>query len=136
MKKMILFTFTLLLMTISQISNANILGISVKVSVSGKAFWNGTGCEPRESGGCCHIEVSTNILKLTNTGGILTLEASLDILKNPDYRSMFTDGYFYTGLITIEKSALEQIKYQGNSTFPDKPYPFKIEKGTVIIQLN
>lgn len=123
-------------MTISQYSHANILGISVKVSVSGRAFWNGTGCEPRESGGCCHIEVSTNMLKLTNTGGILTLEAPTDILKNPEYRSMFNDGNFYTGKITIEKRALDQIKYQGNSTFPDQPYPFKIENGTIIIQLN
>jgi len=138
MKKMKFLFFTLAILMAAQNIHANILGLGVKVTVTSRAYWDGTGCVQREKGGCVHIEVNlpSNAFQLNNADGSLTLQANSEIINNPNYKDLFSNGTFYVGAITIEKNALTQVKYSGSNMFPDKRYKYSEKNGVITIYLN
>jgi hypothetical protein len=138
MKKIKFLFFTLAILMAAQNIHANILGLGVKVTVTSRAYWDGTGCVPRDKGGCVHIEFNmpSNAFQLNNADGSLTLQANSEILNNPNYKDLFSNGTFYIGAITIEKNALIQVKYSGSNSFPDKRYQYSEKNGVITIYLN
>ncbi len=132
MKKMMM-----MLVVVLAICSLDTKAVGIKVSISPKAYWDGTGCKPRPKGGCVHVEAEINLLafELSNNGGKLELKADRSILNDPLYGHMFQSNTFYVGEITIDQNILKQLNFNPKTVFADKEYKYRISGGQIIITL-
>src|SRR4051812_11326528 len=116
MKKLIIILATQCLLMVAGAFNAN--ATTIKVTVSAKSYWNGTGCTARDQGGCVHIEIGINRASGTFNGTLnyddqkgltLVISRSKDISEE-DFETFFKNGVFSVGgPLTFESKALDGI---------------------------
>lgn len=119
--------------------------IKLSVSVSSKSYWNGTGCTPREKGGCVHIEIGTDLVSGTfngelnndGKGNISIVISRTNGITDEDFNTYFKDGVFSVGgPLTFDPKTLEGVGYDGSSQFTKGSYPYTVKGDIIIIQLN